>query len=431
MEDYHRMSNFEVKEISNCKKEISITIPAETVDSIRQKEITKLQKSAQLPGFRKGKAPKSMLMKTYAGTIEQNTIDEAINQSFRDGATDKELNPVDSPILKDMKYEENKDLKIVLEVEVFPEIELKRYKNLELTKTIYVISDEDVDMVIENLRHQKATISPVEDGAKDGNILTVEMQELDEQGVPIIGKKYDNFRIGIGSGKFDLDMEKQLLGVKQDDERQIFKTYSKNEPDIKIAGKTEKYLVKVKTVEEELLPEVNDDFVKQLEIGEETVDGMRGKIKHNLEHSYSDQAEQLFYNQLAHELLQENQFDVPEKMVNDYLDRIVEDIKSKDKTIDEETVRKNYLTDATFNMKWFYLKNKISQEENVKVNDADIDQYLGTIEDEKMREQFSSNPEWRRKISSDLAEKKIVDYLMENQKITEIVEPINKERKVK
>ena len=425
------MSNFEVKEISNCKKEISITIPAETVDSIRQKEITKLQKSAQLPGFRKGKAPKNMLMKTYAGTIEQNTIDEAINLGFREGATEKELNPVDSPVLKDMKFDDDKNLSVVLEVEVFPEIELKKYKNLELIKTVYEISDEDVDMVIENLRHEKATISPVEDGAKDGNILTVEMQELDEQGVPIIGKKYDNFRIGIGSGQFDLDMEKQLIGVKQDEERQISKTYSKNEADKKLAGKTEKFLVKVKTVEEEFLPEIDDEFVKQLEIGEESVDGMREKIKHNLEHSYADQAEQTFYNKLAHELLQENQFDVPEKMVNEYLDRIVEDIKAKDKTVDEAAIRKNYLTDATFNMKWFYLKNKISQVENVNVNDADIDQYLGTIEDEKLREQFSSNPEWRKRISNDLTEKKIVDYLIENQKITEVVEQINKERKVK
>jgi trigger factor len=425
------MSNFEVKEISNCKKEISITIPAETVDTIRKKETAKLQKSAQLPGFRKGKVPKNMLIKTYAGTIEQNTIDEAINEGFREGATEEKINPVDSPILKDMKFDEEKNLTIVLEVEVFPEIELKKYKNLELTKTIFEISDEDIDMVIENLRHEKAIVSLVEDGAKDGNIVTVDMQELDEQGVPIIGKKYDDFRISIGSGTFDVDMEKQLIGVKQNEERQLSKTYSKKEPTKSLAGKTEKFMVKVKTVEEETLPDVDNEFVKQLGIGEETVEGMRGKIKDNLEHTYSDQAEQVFYNQLAHELLQENQFDLPDRMVQDYLDRIVDDIKSKDKTINEETVRKNYLKDATFNMKWFYLKSKISQVENIQVKEEEIDEYLTTIEDEKIRTQFSSNPEWRRRISSDLSEKKIVDYLIENQKITEVIEPINKERKVK
>jgi trigger factor len=425
------MSNFEVKEISNCKKEISITIPSETVDSIREKEIAKFQKSAQLPGFRKGKVPKSMLMKTYAGTIEQNTIDEAINLKFREGAMEKELNPIDSPVLKDMKFDDDKNLTVVLEVEVFPEIELKKYKDLKLNKTVYEISDKDVEMVIDNIRHEKATISPVEDGAKDGNILTVEMQELDEQGVPIIGKKYENFKIGIGSGQFDADMEKQLIGVKRDEERQISKTYSKKDKDEKLAGKTEKFLVTVKTVEEEFLPEVDDEFVKQLGIDEENVNGMRDKIKHNLEHSYSDQAEQQFYNQLAHELLKENEFDVPNKMVEEYLDRIVEDIKNKDKKVDEAAVRKNYLNDATFNMKWFYLKDKISQVEKLEVKDEDINKYLENIEDEKMKEQFSSNPEWRRRISGDLAEKKILDFLIENQKIKEVFEPINKERIVK
>lgn len=425
------MSDFEVKNVSNCKKEISITIPAGTVDAIRKKETAKLQKSAQLPGFRKGKVPMSMLLKTYAGTIEQNTIDEAINKGFQKGATEKELNPVDSPVLKDMKFDDDKNLTVVLEVEVFPEIELKKYKNLKLTKTLYEISDSDVDLVIENLKHEKATVSPVEDGAKDGNIVTVEMQELDEQGMPIVGKKYENFRIGIGSGQFDVDMENQLLGVKPGEERHISKTYSKKEKDKNLAGKTEKFLVKVKSVEEEFLPEVDDEFVKQLGIGEETVSGMRNKIKHNLEHSYTDQAEQQFYNQLAQELLKENQFEVPEKMVGDYLDRIVEDIKTRDKNVDEQAVRKNYLTDATFNMKWFYLKNKISQVENIQVSEEDIDQYLNNIEDEKMKTQFSSNPEWKNRIRGDLTEKKILEFLIQNQTIKEIVEPINKEREIK
>ena len=425
------MSNFEVKDISNCKKEISITIPSQSLDKIREKETAKLQKSAQLPGFRKGKVPKNLLLKTFAGTIEQNTIDEAINENFRSGAMAQELNPVDSPVLKDMKINDDKSLNVILEVEVFPEIELKKYKNLKLKKTIYKISDEDIDMVVENIRHEKATLSPIEDGAKEGHIVTAELQELDEMGVPLIGKKYDNFRIGIGSGQFDVDMEKQLIGVKPDEERQISKTYSKKDKDKKLAGTTEKFLVKVKTVEEEYLPEVNDEFVKQLGIEEETVEGMRNKIKHNLEHSYSDQAEQQFYNQLAHELLQENQFDVPQKMVDEYLDRIVDDIRKKEKNVDEPAVRKNYLADATFNMKWFYLKNKISQVEKLEVNDEDINKYLEKIEDKNMREQFRSNPEWMRRIQGDLAEKKVLDFLIENQKITEVVEKVNKERIVK
>jgi len=130
-------------------------------------------------------------------------------------------------------------------------------------------------------------------------------------------------------------------------------------------------------------------------------------------------------------LIKENQFDIPEKMVNDYLDRIVEDMKKRDKSIDEPAVRENYKADATFNMKWFYFKSKIAEVEDIKVEDSDIDNYLNDIEDEKVRGTFAKDPEWRKRISSDLIEKKVVDYLVANQKVKEVIENANLERKVK
>jgi len=425
------MSNFDVKDISNCKKEISVTIPVETINSLREKETKKMQKSAQLPGFRKGKVPISMVVKTYAATIEQNTADEAINQVYKEILNEQKFMPVDSPVLKDIKYDDDKNLIVKLEVETFPEIELKKYKDVKLTKTIFKIQDKDVDLMLDNMRKDKAIIIPVEDGAKDGHYVKMDMQELDEQGVPIIGKKYEGFRVQLGSGKFDVDMEKQLLGIKAGEERNIQKKYSKNEKDKNLAGKIEKFLIDVESVEEEELPELNDQFVKELNYEVKTVAELRDKVKHNLEHSYSDQAEQVFYNQLAHELIKENQFDIPEKMVSDYLDRIVDDMKKRDKSIDEPAVRENYKADATFNMKWFYLKSKIAEVEDIKVEDSDIDNYLNDIEDEKVRSTFAKDPEWRKRISSDLIEKKVVDYLVANQKVKEVIEDANLERKVK
>jgi len=425
------MSNFEVKDISNCKKEISLTVPVETINELRDEETKKMQKSAQLPGFRKGKVPKSMVVKTYAATIEQNAADEAINQIYKEILNEKKFMPVDSPVLKDIKYDDDKNLVVKLEVETFPEIELKKYKDIKLTKTIFKIQDKDVELMLDNMRKDKATVIPVEDGAKDGHYVKMDMQELDEQGVPIIGKKYEGFRVQLGSGKFDAEMEKQLLGIKAGEERNIQKKYSKKEKDKNLAGKIEKFLINVESVEEEELPKLDDQFVKELNYEVKTVDELRDKVKHNLEHSYSDQAEQVFYNQLAHELLQENQFDVPDKMVQDYLDRIVEDIRKRDKAIDEAAVRENYKADATFNMKWFYFKSKIAEVEDIKVEDSDIDNYLTDIEDEKVRSTFSKDPEWRKRISNDLIEKKVVDYLVANQKVKEVVEDANLERKVK
>lgn len=418
------MSQIEINDLSNCKKEINLEIPSETIDKLREIETKKMQKKAQLPGFRKGKVPRKMVIKTYAATIEQNTIDEAINQVYKDILNDNKLNPIDNPVLVDIKYDDDKNLVAKLEVETFPEIELKKYKNIKLTKTIYKVEDKDIDAVFERMKHEKAIISPVDDGAENGHYVSMEMQELDEQGIPLIGKKYPDFRVQLGSGKFDEDLEKQLLGIKVGDERRIEKVYSKNDKNKELAGKTEKYLVKVNKVENEELPEIDDEFIKELNSDVKTVAEMREKVKENLEHSFADKSEQLFYNQLAHELLQENPFDIPEKMVDDYLDRIVEDIKNRDKSIDEEKIRANYKTDAKFNMKWFYLKNRIAEEENIKVTEKDIEDYLKSIEDEKMREMFANNAEWKQRISGDLAERKIINFLIENQKITEKVESV-------
>ena len=104
----------------------------------------------------------------------------------------------------------------------------------------------------------------------------------------------------------DKEIEKQLLGVKVGDERTVEKVYTEKSPDKNLAGKKEKYLVKIESVEEEILPEIDDGFINNLNVDVKTVDEMREKVKHNLEHSFADKAEQLFYNQLAHELLQEN-----------------------------------------------------------------------------------------------------------------------------
>jgi len=426
------MSDFEIKNISNCKKEISINIPAETLKTIREQETIKVQKTAQLPGFRKGKVPRAMVIKTYVAMIEQNTADEAINQAYKKILDTNPFSPVDSPFITDIKYDDERNMLIKMEVETFPEIELKNYKGIELTKNIFKITDKDVDLMLNNMRKDKATISPVENGAKDGHYITMDMQELDEQGVPLIGKKYDGFRVQLGSGKFDAEMEKQLIGVKAGDERNIEKVYSKKEKDKSLAGKVEKFLVNIQTVEEEELPELNDQFVEELNYEVKTVDELRERIKHNLEHTYADQAEQVFYNQLAHELLQENPFEIPEKMVNDYLDKIVEDIRHRDKTINDETIRKSYRADATFNMKWFYFKSKIADVENIKVEEKDIDEYFkNEIHDEKVRETFAKNPEWRNRVSNDLIEKKVVDYLVSNQKVKEVIEDANLERNVK
>jgi trigger factor len=317
-----------------------------------------------------------------------------------------------------------------VEVETYPEIELKKYKGLKIEKVVYKIDDSDVDEQIELIRKQKATVIPIEDAAQEGHFVTIDLQELDQTGMPLVGKKYNDMRIELGKGSFDLDIERQLLDVKVKEDKIVEKRYPKNTKSEPGTKNYERFKVSVKRVEREELPEIDDDFVKDLNIEIESVQELRERVKSQLEYDWGQRSEQHFYNQFAHELLQENSFEVPESMVSRYLDQIVAEISNKEKNVNIEEVRTNYRVDALFNIKWYHLKEKIAEVENIKAEENDFSEYLKKIEDKQVRERYKTNEELKKRILNDIYEKKIFDFLVANSKVTVKEQSIKKRKEV-
>jgi len=424
------MVSTEVKTLSSFKKEMKITISAEDITKIRTKQISRVQKEVQVPGFRKGRVPLNVVQKNFTGTIEQYTLDEALQQGYEEGIKQSELNPISQPVVKDVKYDDKRDLVIMFDIEVQPEIELKKYKGLVLEKTIYKITNEDVEENLNYLRKERATITSIESEAKEGDYLTFDMQELDENNLPVVGKKYNNMRIQLGANEFDPDVEKQLLGIEIGKERVIEKKYPKDFKQKQLAGNIERYKVEIKKIEEEELPELNREFIQSLNLEIETMEDLKNKIREQLEYRTGQDSEQRFYHQFVHELLQQNQFDVPESMVSGYLDNIIKEMKQKDKNINEEEVRKKYRTDALFNIKWFILKDKIAKEENIQANDEDFKDYLEKIEDEKVRDLYKNNNELKKQIINDIFEKNVFEFLVSNSTIKTVEQSLKRRKEL-
>jgi trigger factor len=351
-----------------------------------------------------------------------------LEKGFQEGIKEVNIVPFGQPMVKKFDYDENKNLNMEVEVETYPEIDLKKYKGLKIEKNIYKITDEDVEDRLLYIRKQKATITAVKEAAQEGHYMIIDMQELDETGMPLIGKKYDDIRINLGEGTFDPEIEHQLIGLKVGEDKVIEKKYDQKSSMRQKEGKTERFKITVKSIEEEELPEADDDFVKELNIGIETIDKLKVTIKEQLEHDWGQESEQHFYNQLAHELLQENPFEVPESMVSGYLDQIVNDISKRDSKVDVEEVRKTYRVDALFNIKWYHLKEKIAQEENIRTDDNDFDEYLEKIDDTKIRERYQNDKDLKKRVLNDLYEKKIFDFLVSNSKVTEKEQSIKKRK---
>ena len=407
-----------VEKLSSCKVQLQITMPAEKIDTIRKSQEKIVQKEAQIQGFRKGKAPLSMVKSTYGGTIERNTLDEAMQQSFEAGLKENDIHPVGPPMVKSFNFDDDKNLKMEVEVEIYPEIDLKKYKNFTFEKNVYKIENSDVDESIDYIRKQKAVITPIDDEAEKSNFVTFSVQELDESGMPLIGKKYNDIRVQLGEGQFDPELEDQIMGMKPGEERRIEKRYPKSAGK-DLAGKIERFNINMQNVEKEELPELDDQFVEQLSFDVKTVDELKVKVREELEHRWGQESEHQFYQQVVQELLHENPFDVPEVMVNNYLDKILEDIRQRDKSINEEDVRKQYRADAMFNIKWFHLKDKIAQDEKIEAGEEDFKSFLDNINDENVQKMYKTNTELKQRALTDIFEKKVFDFLVTNSKVKE------------
>ncbi len=418
------MPTSEIKTISNCKKEMEVTVSVTELDKIRKEQTQLVSREAQAPGFRKGKVPAAMVQRMYGDTIERHTLDEAIQFGFEESMKEQQIAPVGTPKVTHMDFDDEKNLKLKFEIEVWPEIELNKYKGLKLEKTLYSIDDADVEEELKRLQYNYAAISAKDGPAGIGDRLTLTLQELDESGMPLVGKKYENITLELGKGFFDAGMEEQLEGIKAGESRKVEMTVDSGPADK--PGKTERYNVTAEKVEKIELPELDDEFVKDLDSGVETVEELRKRISENMEHYWAQQSEQKFFNTMAHEMLQNNPFDIPEALVENYLDRIVAEIKQKEQNLDEGKVRNNYRSEAAFNIKWFHFKEKIAEVENITVGEEDLKDYLSKIEDPKQREFLEKNKEYHQRILDDIREKKILDFLVENSKITEKTESIHK-----
>ena len=411
------MVKTEIKEISNYKKELNITMDKADLEPIREAQAKRVQKEVQFPGFRKGKAPLGMVKKNYADAVEAYTLEAALDESLQKSVIENEIQVVGTPEAKKVDFNDNGDLVSVVEVETTPDVNLNKYKGFHITKDEYEISDQFVDDTIHRTLKEKAELHTVESAIEKDHLVVLDMQELDENGKPIKDKNYNDISLTIGQGRFDPELEEQIVGLKSGEEKRIEKTYPDDFPQKEYAGKKEAYLITIKSVQREELPELNDEFAKELNEEFKTVDDLKKATRDHLEHNYKMESENRFNQDLMQKLLEENPFDMPQALVDNYLQHIIADAKRRDPNIKEEEVRQHYQSEAEFTIKVHYLKDKIAKVEKIEVGESDIKTFLDELKDEKIREFYEKTPQMMERVKEDILQKKIDDFLRKNTKI--------------
>lgn len=406
-----------IRDISNFRKELSITIPKEDLEPIRERQAKRVQREEQYPGFRKGKTPLGLIKRSFADKIEVYTLEAALDESLHQSILENNLLVVGTPEAKKVDFDENGALVSVVEVETMPEINPRKYKGLEITKDEYEISDSFVDQTIQRYLKEKAELHSVEGAIEKGHLVVMDMQELDAEGKPLPQKKYTDISLRIGDGRFDPELEEQLLGMKECEKKTIVKIYPDDFPQKNMAGKKESYEVQIRSVQYEVLPELNDEFVKELNAEMETVEDLKKATRAQLEKNYQDESEDRFFQDLSQKLVEENPFELPEAIIEHYLDRVVDDIRRRNPKANEEQIRQHYRGEAEFNLKWHYLRSQIAKVEDIRVTEEDEKTFFGELKDDKTREFFRENTQWHERIKEDILERKINDFLKNHSTI--------------
>ncbi len=415
-----------VTEIGSYKRQVEVEVDAQEVEPYLEKAYQSYQKKIHIDGFRKGKIPLSIIKKRFGEAIQAEVADELV-QEFYKRALEEEKLPVVAPgKVQDVSFEAGKPLRFKAEVEVEPDITVAHYKGFKVEKEILKTTPDDVKRTLEILQEQQAERRPVEGVAESGHIIEGDIQALDKTGVPIIGQKWEKSVVELGKPPLGDVIQDQLLGVMAGDEKRF--TILQPEPDKegRMQDREYHYKIKVESVKEKILPELDDAFAKK--IGDvPTLKELEENIFQRLKNQRELEAERLLEHRIADDIVKRNDFEVPPSMIENILTSSWEEYqKNPDRNIDEEQYRQENKPLIVWNVKWHLIQQKIVEMENLTITEQDVDEEIdkmakATPKDEKKIRAQMKDAKRRQRLKDHLLERKLMAFLKENVKIKEVV----------
>jgi trigger factor len=413
-----------VKEDKAWKRTLEIEIPAEKVNGEFEKVFKEYKSKVKIKGFRPGKAPMEMIKKRFKEAAAKDVLESLVPPAYEDALKQKNINPVTTPKITDIEIDLDSPLKFKAEIEIMPEIEVKDYKGILITKKEVQTTDEDVDKNLKILQEKNAVLKPTDREAQDGDYLLVDLEKLG--GIKEASQKpekAENQETILDSKKLLAEFYRGLLNTKPGDEKKIEAIYPKDHHDTNLAGKIINYKVKVKEVKERTLPEMNDEFARSLGEFKDLAD-LKQKIKEDLERKAKEQEERDLKNQLVRDVVKNNTFEVPQTLLKYYLDSVVERFKQSQKDIQEDKIRQEHKEIGENRIRWEFLMHQIADKEKIEVTQADIDDFTQKFAKNynlklEQAKQFLARQTKIKNLKENILEEKVLEFLLKNAKIRE------------
>ncbi|MFZ0536891.1 MAG: trigger factor [Candidatus Sulfotelmatobacter sp.] len=378
----------------DIRREISVEIPAAEVARETESQIQRYQKSARLPGFRAGHVPASIIRQRFGDGLKNDVIEALAPRYFRKEAEKQGLIPVSQPRITDLHFHDGEPLRFKASFEVLPEIQVEGYKELRADKPDIAITDEEIEQALANVLEQRATYTDVEGRPlAQGDFAQASMDGRPKDGKDVKEASanpvhMDDVLIEIGGKNTVAEFTQNLTGASAGDERTFDVSYPEDIADKRLAGKTFIYTVKVNGIKQKSLPELNDEFAKEL--GEFTsLDQVRNQIRENMEAEKRHAAEHAAKDKLVAELVKRNDFEVPESLIDRQIDLRLErglralaaqGMKMEDlKKMDLPRLRAGQREQAVGDVKSSLLLERVADLEKIDVSDEEVNREIDSL----------------------------------------------------
>ncbi len=407
-----------IQEPSPTKRVLDIEIPSEEVEELYNQHANEYRRKVKLPGFRPGKVPIQIINSRFGPSIRAETVDELIQKSYKEACNENKLTPVSRGEVSDLQAPEGEAIRLKIETEVDPEIEITGYEKLKTKPSPKKIKGGDVDSAIEDLRQRLAEYNDVERPIAKGDLATIEYEKVKIEGEERTDFKSPNYPVEVGVSKLK-EFDKELIGKKAGDTVEVNVEFPKNYGNESVAGKSGLFVINIKKVQEKNLPELNDEFAKKL--GEfESMDQLRSRVQEDLEKQELERAKNEAYEKAMETLIKNNPFEVPEARIEAYIDYMVEESAKQQKggePPNRDEIAQRYTEAGIRAIKRNRIIEYIAQKEKIRATQEEVDeqilvmaqQYGTSFEEIKtvLRKNGATN-----RIRNDIREKKTLDFLV-------------------
>jgi len=373
-----------------CKRELELEIPAENVKKATEKISRDLARVARIPGFRPGKAPVTLIQRRFAEEIKGEVLDSLLPDVLSQSLQEKKMIPVNQPQVDQVKFTENGPVKFRATFEVLPEFELTGYKGLEIEVDKLEIGDAEVNKAIEEIRERAATFAPVEGRAiQDGDFAQLKLIGAPEGGGEPV--RAESVLCHIGSEETLESFNENLRGAKAGETKNFAAKYPDDYPDPKLGGKKYNYTVEVLGIKEKKLPELNDEFAKDV-AGEKaefsTLEEMRKKVREQLDAAREAKQGEQAREKILEVLIKKHDFPVPESLIEGQMDarleRVVRSLATQGVdpravNVDWVSLRSRQRQRATDDVKAEIILDRVATAENIDATEEEVEKQLAAM----------------------------------------------------